>query len=53
MHLIKKEESWLLKTNPRDKITTKNFSNQTRGVFLRSYNAFLSLQTYLKSCETS
>ena len=50
--LIKKAESRLLETNQRDEITTENFSNQARGACLRSYNAFLSLQTYPESCET-
>ena len=53
MHLIKRAESWLLETNLRDEITIENFSNQARGACLRLYNAFLSLQTYSESCETS
>jgi hypothetical protein len=50
--LIKRAESWLLETNPRDEITIENFSNQAWDACLRPYNAFLSLQTYPESCET-
>ena len=52
VHLIKRAESLLLETNPRDEITIENFSNQARGACLRPYNAFLNLQTYPESCET-
>jgi hypothetical protein len=27
MHLTKRAESWLLETNPREEISTENFSN--------------------------
>ena len=52
VYLTKREELWLLETNPREDIITKKFSNQVRGAYLRSYNTFLNLQTYLESCET-
>jgi len=52
VYLIKRAESRLLETNPRDKITIENFSNQAWGACLRPYNAFLSLQEYPESCET-
>jgi hypothetical protein len=52
VHFIKKVESWLLETNPRDEMTMKNFSNQEWGACLSPYNAFLSLQTYPESRET-
>jgi hypothetical protein len=51
MHLTKRAESWLLKTKPREEITIENFSNQAWGACLRSYNDFLSFQTYSESCE--
>jgi len=52
VHLTKRAELWLLETNSRDEITTKNFSNQAQGACLRPYNFFLSLQIYLESSET-
>jgi hypothetical protein len=52
VHLIKRVESWLLETNPRDEIIIENFSNQAWGACLRPCNAFLSLHTYPESCET-
>jgi hypothetical protein len=42
----------MLEINLKEKITTKNFLNQARSVYLKLYNAFLSLQTYPKLCET-
>jgi len=52
VYLIKRAESWLLETNPRDEITIENFSNKALGACLRPYNTFLNLETYPKSCET-
>jgi hypothetical protein len=52
VHVIKRAESWLLETNPREENTSEDFSNQARGACLRPYNVFLSLQTYSESCET-
>jgi len=45
LSLIKRTESWLLETNPIDETITENVWNQAWG-------AFLSLETYPKSCET-